>query len=200
MKRKKLLKTLEALFVFLIVIVIYFAFIKTPVSAPVKNQPSPSGNQTGNVSDNSNPAPSPAEITYTNNDYGFEFALPMSWKGYSIVTSQWQGYANRDAGGQILYAEGPELSIRHPLWREQNPRQDIPIMIFTAAQWNDLQQDKFHIGAAPIGPSELGGNIKYVFALPARYNFAFPTGYEEVEQILAGNPLHAFWKTSDMDT
>ena len=28
-----------------------------------------------------------------------------------------------------------------------------------------------------------------MFALPARYNFSFPAGYEEVEEILAGKPL-----------
>ena len=44
-------------------------------------------------------------------------------------------------------------------------------------------------GAAPINPSELGRNKRYVFALPPRYNFAFPTGYEEVEEILEGKPL-----------
>jgi hypothetical protein len=81
------------------------------------------------------------------------------------------------------------ISIRHPEWTAENPRQDIPIMIFTTAQWNSLQQGKFHIGAAPIGPSELGRNAKYVFALPARYNYAFPTGYEEVESILKSDPL-----------
>jgi hypothetical protein len=64
-------------------------------------------------------------------------------------------------------------------------------MIFTLDQWNALQQEKFHIGAAPIGPRELGRNSRYVFALPARYNFAFPKGYEEVQDILEGNPLHA---------
>jgi hypothetical protein len=62
-------------------------------------------------------------------------------------------------------------------------------MVFTIAQWNDLQNDKFHIGAAPIGPSELGRNSKYVFALPARYNFSFLPGFEEVEDILNGKPL-----------
>ncbi|MDD2756827.1 MAG: hypothetical protein PHS80_15045, partial [Methanothrix sp.] len=61
--------------------------------------------------------------------------------------------------------------------------------IFTLAQWDDLLAEKFHIGAAPIGPSELGRNADYVFALPARYNYAFPTGYEEVDQIIQGKPL-----------
>jgi len=61
-------------------------------------------------------------------------------------------------------------------------------MVFTLAQWNSLQKDVFHIGAAPIGPSELGRNNSYVLALPARYNFAFPEGYKDVETILESNP------------
>lgn len=125
-------------------------------------------------------------VFYQNTQYGFKFALPDSWKGYTIVTDKWVGDAIGDA--QIVEA-GPLLSIRHPKWTAQNPRQDIPIMIFKLAQWNALQQEKFHIGAAPIGPRELERNQTYVFALPARYNFAFPMGYEEVEAILNHNPL-----------
>ena len=64
-------------------------------------------------------------------------------------------------------------------------------MVFTLDQWNSLQQGGFHIGAAPIGPSELGRNNNYVFALPARYNYAFPTGYKEVATILESSPLQA---------
>lgn len=124
---------------------------------------------------------------YQNTQYGFNFTLPASWKGYTIVNDKWEGMALD--GSQKVVESGPIVSIRHPLWTTQNPRQDIPIMVFTLAQWESLQQDKFHIGAAPIGPSEISRNSKYVFALPARYNFAFPTGYEEVEKILAGKPL-----------
>jgi len=65
-------------------------------------------------------------------------------------------------------------------------------MVLTVGQWNSLQQNKFHIGAAPINPSELGRNSRYVFALPARYNYAIPTGYEEVAKILQDKPLQAF--------
>jgi hypothetical protein len=65
-------------------------------------------------------------------------------------------------------------------------------MVFTIAQWDLIQQEQFHVGAAPINPSELGRNVKYVFALPARYNYAFPTGYQEVEKILEGKPLRGF--------
>lgn len=128
-------------------------------------------------------------VVYRNTQFGFTFTLPASWSGYSIVTSSWVG--NDVTTGQVV-ATGPIISIRHPLWTPQNPRQDIPIMVFTLNQWNMLQQGKFHIGAAPIGPTELGRNSNYVFALPARYNYAFPTGYEEVERILQGHPLQPF--------
>ncbi|HZD60906.1 MAG TPA: hypothetical protein VE439_10715, partial [Anaerolineae bacterium] len=87
---------------------------------------------------------------------------------------------------------GPMLSIRHPLWTPEKPRQDIPIMVFTLAQWTLVQQEKISLGAAPIPPTELGRNNRYVFALPARYNFAFPPGFQEVERILAGHPLQPF--------
>lgn len=133
-------------------------------------------------------------VAYVSESYGFSFNLPESWRGYSVVTTTWQGYmnSNEEGVGQVLVQEGPEISIRHPLWTEQHPRQDIPIMIFTVAQWDSLQKDAFHIGAAPIGPSKLGENSAYVFALPARYNFAYPDGVEEVEDILRGNPLRTF--------
>ncbi|AET67798.1 hypothetical protein Desor_2196 [Desulfosporosinus orientis DSM 765] len=62
-------------------------------------------------------------------------------------------------------------------------------MIFTLDQWNSLQQGKYHIGPAPIDPSELGRNNSYVFALPARYNYAVLAGVQEVESILDGHPL-----------
>jgi hypothetical protein len=62
-------------------------------------------------------------------------------------------------------------------------------MVLTVSQWNSLQRGEFHVGAAPIGPTELGRNDRYVFALPARYNYAFPPGYEEVENILRSNPI-----------
>lgn len=127
------------------------------------------------------------QTVYENTQYGFRFTLPDSWKGYTIVTDKWEGISAGDAQGDKV--SGAKLSIRHPEWTAEQPRQDIPILVFTVDQWNDLQQDKFHIGAAPIGPSELTRNDKYVFALPARYNFAFLDGYQEVEDILKSNPI-----------
>jgi hypothetical protein len=128
-------------------------------------------------------------LSYRNNEYDFSFSLPESWLGYSIVNSSWRGDG---VGGLLGIEEGPIVSIRHPEWTEDVPRQDIPIMIFTASQWTSLQNGEFHIGAAPIGPRELGRNSEYVFALPARYNFAFPVGFEEVEEIINSGALTVF--------
>ena len=128
------------------------------------------------------------QIIYTNTQYGFSFILPLSWKSYKIIESTWE--ANPQEG--VIAEQGPLISIRNPKWTSENPYQDIPIMIFTLAQWDSLQQGKFLVSAAPINPSELGRNTKYVFALPARYNYVFPTGWQEVEKILESNPLKAF--------
>ena len=125
-------------------------------------------------------------IIYQNKQYGFSLKLPSSWKGYTIVTSQWEGIASN---GGTTAETGPIISIRDPKWTKETPRQDIPIMVFTLNQWNALKQEVFHIGAAPVDPTELGRNNTYVFALPARYNFANLPGTEEVQSILAGNPL-----------
>ena len=145
--------------------------------------------QQNTVSNNSPPSSSsdPSKsIVYKNTQYGFNFELPASWNGYSIITSQWEGNAI-DGGGAV--ETGPMISIRNPKWTEETPRQDIPIMVFSINQWDSLKNEGFHIGAAPVDPTELGRNNAYVFALPARYNFSFLPGYEDVESILAGKPL-----------
>jgi hypothetical protein len=134
-------------------------------------------------------APQSQGAVYYNTQYGFSFELPESWQNFSIVDSRWEGLAVTGENAGKIVEEGPELSIRHPQWTAENPRQDIPILIFTLNQWDALQKEDFHIGAAPIGPSELARNSRYVFALPARYNFAYPAGYEEVETILKSQPL-----------
>jgi len=125
------------------------------------------------------------EILYVNTEYGFTFTLPKSWDDYQIVLDSWEGISEQNN----TMEHGPMLSIRHPQWSEEKPRQDIPILVFTLTQWSSLEKGEFHIGAAPVGPTLLGQNNEYVFALPARYNFAFLEGYEEVETILANQPL-----------
>ncbi|SFA97529.1 MULTISPECIES: hypothetical protein [unclassified Bacillus (in: firmicutes)] len=134
-------------------------------------------------------------ILYENTEYGFTFALPKSWEGYQIVSDTWEGI---DQQQSEIIENGQILLIRHPEWTKEKPRQDIPIMIFTLNQWSSLEKGEFHIGAAPIGPAMLGQNNKYVFALPARYNFALLEGYIEVESILENNPLQS--KNGEKDT
>jgi len=122
-------------------------------------------------------------IVYENEKYGFKFTLPDTWKDYTIVTDEWQGTSLTDQS-QDVTEKGPIINIRHPLWTEETPRQDIPVMVFTLAQWDLVEKEEISLGAAPIGPSELGRNLEYVFALPARYNFAYLTGFEEVDEII----------------
>jgi hypothetical protein len=135
-------------------------------------------------------------VVYKNKQYGFSFYLPKSWKGYSILVEHEEGGVYEDNGtgqGQPTKMEQfQRITIRHPLWTEANPRQDIPIMIFTYSQWLLIEQERLIVSAAPFGPGELGRNAKYVFAVPARYDYAFPTGWEEVVSIFQRKPLHPF--------
>lgn len=130
------------------------------------------------------------KIEYKNSEYGFTFSLPLSWKGYSVIVDNWVGNMIDSKTNESI--KGPKILIRHPLWTSSVIRQDIPIMVFTLSQWDLILKEKLSVSAAPIGPSELGRNSKYVFALPARYNFAFPVGFEEVEKIMESKPLQAF--------
>lgn len=171
----------------------------SPASSQVGSQPIASSaietssgvasvaSQAGNLSSVSGEA-----VVYTNQELGFSFTLPPDFKGYSILTGEWKGDDIKNTGKKARVFQGPQVTIRDPRWTQQVPRQDIPIMVFTLEQWNQLQNGEFAVGAAPVNPSELGRNAKYVFALPARYNYAFPEGYEEVQTIVDGNPLTAF--------
>lgn len=118
---------------------------------------------------------------YSNDKYGFSIALPESWKGYSVLNSQWE--ARNVATGHVV-DHGPIIMLRYPQWNVGNPREDMPIMVFTPTQWNLMQSEQMSVGAAPIPPSVLGQNSKYILALPARYNYDFKTGWEEVDRLV----------------
>jgi len=125
-----------------------------------------------------------------NTRYGFSVTLPGRWYGYKVVTSKWEGLIPN--GNPERYEQGPIISIRHPLWTKQQPRQDIPVMIFTLAQWKHIEANDLSVSSAPIGPSELPRIAKYVFALPARYHDGLPRGYEEVNDLLEHQAVGAF--------
>jgi hypothetical protein len=137
------------------------------------------------------PCPS-MPVVYVNKEYGFRFHLPKSWKGYSILAERWEGEVMDESGNEGQSESGPTIVIRHPQWSETDPHQDIPIMIFTLAQWGLIDNETLTVSAAPIGPSDLARNNRYVFALPPRYNYAFETGWEEVQKIADCDALRPF--------
>lgn len=131
-------------------------------------------------------------VVYKNTKYGFLFSLPEDWKGYSVLTDKWQADTDGDTKVAKDLLTGTEIIIRNPNWTKQNPWQDIPIMIFTIPQWNAVLNDELIVSVAPYPPTELGLNSKYVFAIPARYNYTDCAGIEEVEEIINDNALQAF--------
>lgn len=181
MKQKKIINIFTVIIIIFLAIFIYSVIFKKIFKiTPVKNEISIPIQTNSQVS----------SIKYNNTQYSFSFTLPISWSGYAILIKNWEGNTIDEQPNKNI--KGPEILIRHPLWTSTNPRQDIPIMIFTPTQWDLIKQEKLSLGAAPIGPSELGRNNNYIFALPARYNFAYLIGFEEVEEIIKNNSLHAF--------
>lgn len=127
-------------------------------------------------------------VMYKNTEFGFSFSLPKNWLGYTIVTDKW----NRTVLGANKVQSGAKLLIRNPNWTASAPYEDLPILIFTIAQWNAYRAEDFSIGAAPIPASELARNNMYVLALPARWNFDYALGYKEAEDIFRSNPITTF--------
>jgi hypothetical protein len=159
--------------------------------APTANQAT-QNQQPTTTPEQSTSTPLSLPVKYDNTEYGFVFSLSTGWQGYSVYTKQWAGCSLNGTEDCSKAIKGPEIFIRNPNWSEQNPYEDIPVMVFTIDQWNQIQQDKLSVSAAPFPPSELGRNQKYVFALPSRYDYDFKTGFEEVEKIMQSNPLRAY--------
>jgi len=134
------------------------------------------------------------KVVYNNSDYGVEVALPETWEGYKIIQDNWEGYMLNDSGEQVLSNTftGPIIVIRHPDWTEEMPRQDIPVMVFTKDQWNDLIHDVFDVGQASMAPKALSENQNYVFALSAQYNDEYLTGFEEVLSIVENGAIKGY--------
>ena len=133
-------------------------------------------------------AGSGSALNYFNARYGFCFALPVNWKGYTVVSEQWRGLIL--SSGHIV--NGPEFLLRNPLWTESDRFQDIPIMVFTPAQWKQVDSVEMSVSAAPIGPSKLGQTSRYIFALPPRWiGFTDAVGMQDVQSWMQTNRLHA---------
>jgi hypothetical protein len=106
-------------------------------------------------------------MVYRNNVYGFTLSLPKSWKAYKTIVERREREVTDDATDADRKNKSyVVITIRHPLWRKADRRQDIPIMVFTRTQWPLVEKWKLIFTAAPFPPSVLGQNRKYVFALP----------------------------------
>lgn len=122
------------------------------------------------------------QLSYKNEGYGFQLDFPESWKGYSVINDSWEGQL---ISSPEIKFHGSKIIIRHPQWTEEKKWQDIPILIFNKEQWQLVQTENISLGAAPIGPSKLGENDKYVFALPARWiGFTADIGQNEASEIV----------------
>ena len=64
-----------------------------------------------------------------------------------------------------------------PSGRAAKPYQDIPIMVFTRAQWDADKQGKFSIGAGGVD-EEICCNQKYVFAASSRFSWGEAIGVD----------------------
>lgn len=126
-------------------------------------------------------------VYYENKTYGFHLGLPGDWKGYQVITSTWQG---QQTGSDGAVETGPCLLLRSPKWTAAKPCEDLPVMVFTHAQWDEVCDGRFTVSAAPVGPDELGLNAGYVFALPPRWEFDAREGVRELEQWMQTDPLY----------
>ena len=113
-------------------------------------------------------------------------------RGRRSSTETWDGGDNNGPHGYEVLERGPAITIVNPQSASTQPFQDIRIMVFSHAQWDSLQQEKFFVSAAPIEPRELGHNRKCVFAEPPRMINDSLYGYLEVVKIMRSSPLHPF--------
>src|SRR5690242_122149 len=76
-------------------------------------------------------------LRYEDARYGLTFFLPATWRGYSAPVEQVQDEKYSAAEDkQIVVGHTPMIVLRHPQWQTSAPYQDIPILVFTRAQWD----------------------------------------------------------------
>src|SRR5262245_2701945 len=78
-------------------------------------------------------------LCYHNTRYDLTFYLPATWRDYSVAIQQVEDERYSPADDkQIAVGYTPMLTLRHPQWQASAPYQDIPILVFTRAQWDAL--------------------------------------------------------------
>src|SRR5439155_5520944 len=133
--------------------------------------------------------PSDLPLRYHKAQCGLTFFLPASWQGYSVLIQQWDGETYSPAVDKLVaVGHGPMIVLRLPQWRVSAPYQDIPILVFTRAQWDALHQGKLWPSLYAGGAmDEMWHNRKYVFGMSSRYNWGVFNGSGVVSDIVERN-------------
>jgi len=129
-------------------------------------------------------------LRYQDARYGLTFFLPATWRGYSASVQQLEDERYSPAKDkQIVVGHTPMIVLRHPQWRSSAPYQDIPILVFTCAQWDALHQGELWPSRFAGGViDELWHNQQFVFAMSTRYNRADEIrGWKEVAEVVRQN-------------
>jgi hypothetical protein len=125
-------------------------------------------------------------VLYHNSEYGLDFSLPESWRGYSVLVQRWESSAHKPALDQdVTVGHRPVIVLRNPAWRADDPRQDIPILVFTREQWAADMQDGIYAGGVTY---EISHNGRFVFGIHSRFNWDESVkGTEEAGEIVDRN-------------
>src|ERR1017187_5197543 len=92
---------------------------------------------TGCGSLNASSQPSGLSLRYYNAKFDLKFFLPASWRGYSVSVQQLDDEKySPTKDRQILVGHTPMITLRYPRRQTSTPYQDIPILVFTRAQWD----------------------------------------------------------------
>jgi hypothetical protein len=129
-------------------------------------------------------------LRYHNAQYNLTFSLPANWQGYSVSVQQLDDVKySPTEDRQIVVGHTPMIILRHPKWQATTPYQDIPILVFTRAQWDDLHHGGLWPSIFAGGMmDELWHNQHFVFAMSSRYNAADEVeGWKDAAAIIKQN-------------
>jgi hypothetical protein len=122
--------------------------------------------------------------------YDLTFSLPSSWRGCSVAVRELddQKYSLTD-DKEVLVGHTPMITLRHPQWHASGPYQDIPILVFSRAQRDELHRGELWPSLFAGGVMyELWHNRRFVFAISSRYNADNEVrGWKEVAGIIERN-------------
>ena len=119
---------------------------------------------------------------------GLAFRLPASWRGYTVLTRDWEGWTYVAESDRSFVSErGRAIVLRHPRRTRTECWQDIPILVLTRVQWDSYHRGAFAIGAGGV-QLEFSHNSNYVFTISTRFNADDSVwGWKEASDAIGGN-------------